>query len=92
MSKMFDTHHILPKSRWGARNEVNEMYVKKNRHHAFHDFFQNQTFPEQVKTLLDWSWQALSERATVQIARAIREEDIQYWYKREAVKRIVNQK
>lgn len=72
MSKTYDRHHIIPRTRCKELGidpnfEGNVIKVKTNRHRAWHSLFGSRT-PEEVIALIEAEW-SLSEKGEAEFKR-----------------------
>lgn len=57
--KIYNNHHLCPRSRWWATNETNIETLRMNYHDAIHTIFSNMIFPEQLDKLKELTSKAL---------------------------------
>ena len=59
--RRLSNHHLLPKSKWWANNDMNIETIKETTHRAIHTLFANQLIAEQLITTINISEKALRE-------------------------------
>jgi len=53
--RIFDTHHIIPRSRGGKNEPDNLIQVERRKHEIYHELFGNKT-PDQIIRYLKEYW------------------------------------
>lgn len=81
MKKLYDNHHILPRSRWWTNLNENIVRLDKRKHIALHMLFDNNEIPKQIQRLLDISTTALTEDVKSDIIKILNNTELDYWYK-----------
>lgn len=75
----WNSHHIVPRSRWWSNNTENLKSMKENIHVWFHQVFRNELPHEQIKTLLDINHTALTRIFRKELFEILRESDDDGW-------------
>jgi len=78
--KLFDKHHILPRSRWWSNNENNIVKLDVRHHKALHMLFNNWTPFEQIERILSIWETALTDEVKYDIRKIIEISDLNYLY------------
>ena len=81
MKKLYDNHHILPRSRWWTNLNENIVRLDKRKHIALHMLFDNNTTSEQIKRIIDISTTCLTEDVKSDIIKILNNTELDYWYK-----------
>lgn len=74
--KKYSLHHILPKSRWWATNDLNCEMLRNTTHDAIHTLFANEIFPEQVERLTNLTSKVLKPEIVKEILDILSYRDI----------------
>ncbi len=82
--KKYSLHHILPRSRGGATNDLNCEMIRNTTHDSIHTLFANEIFPEQIERLTDITSKVLKPEIVKEIMEILSYRDIhnpEEWYK-----------
>ncbi len=69
--KEYDTHHILPRSKYGTNTKDNIISLDMRKHRALHMLFDNRTPREQLERIIDLSSTALTDEVQSDIIKIL---------------------
>lgn len=72
----YSVHHLLPKSRWWDKNDLNEETIRVTTHRAIHTLFANMIFPEQLERLTDMTCKVLLPEVQAELYQRLSCRDI----------------
>jgi len=79
--KEYDTHHILPRSKYGTNNKDNLIRLDMRKHRALHMLFDNRDPREQLERIIYLASTALTEDVKSDMIKILDIRDYSYWYK-----------
>ncbi len=79
--KEYDTHHILPRSKYGSNSKDNLISLDMRKHRALHMLFDNKDPREQLERIIDLASTALTDEVKSDIIKVLDIRDYAYWYK-----------
>ena len=85
MKNKYTRHHKIAKSRWGSNHYDNIIMLKDLQHRAFHTIFANQLPHEQIETILDINWCALTNEFKFQVQDVINEFLLEEMFNRKCI-------
>ena len=74
--KKYSLHHLLPKSRGGATNDLNCEMIRNTTHDSIHTLFANEIFPEQVERLTNLTSRVLKPEVVKDLLEVLNYRDI----------------
>ena len=81
MNYKYNTHHIIPRSRYGSNHIDNKIKLDVRKHRALHMLFDNKTPREQLERIIDISSTSLTDEVQSDIIQILNIRDYEYWFK-----------
>jgi len=85
--KIYDIHHVVPRSRDGSNAPDNKVRLDQRVHRALHMIFANQTPIEQIQRIIGINSTALTHQFKEDVGRILLLDDPDYVYKRGIIRK-----